>query len=153
VLNGITDTTGASEVPLDPTDSRKVYAVLWDHRRQLNKRSYSGIGSGAYRSVDGGNSWQRLDSLAPSAKDLGRIDIGVAPTSPSTVYATLSGYRAGSPTPHVFVSHNFGTTWQDPSRNLPSAPVNDLIIARTGLYVSTDQGVFVSFAGRTPGSA
>src|SRR2546429_54280 len=45
VLNGITDTTGASEVMFDPTNSNRMFAVLWDHRRQPNKRSYSGVGS------------------------------------------------------------------------------------------------------------
>src|SRR5262249_9343277 len=72
------------------------------------------------------------------------------PADPGTVYATLSAYRAGSFTPHVLVSHNFGSTWRDLSGNLPQAPVNDLIIARNHLlYVATDQGVFVTVAGLT----
>ncbi|HEV8555553.1 MAG TPA: glycosyl hydrolase [Actinophytocola sp.] len=112
VLNGITDTTGASEVMLDPTDSRRVYAVLWDHRRQPNKRSYSGVGSGVYRSVDGGTTWQRLDALVPSAEDLGRIGIGVAPSDPRRLYAIVGrGPTSTNTFSGFFTSADGGSTW------------------------------------------
>ena len=74
--------------------------------------------------------------------------VAVDPARASTVYVTLSGYRSGSNQPHVLVSRNFGASWTDLSGNLPQAPVNDIIVARFGLlYVATDQGVFVTFAG------
>jgi hypothetical protein len=57
---------------------------------------------------------------------------------------TLSGYRSGSAQPRVLMTRSGGSRWADISGNLPSAPVNDVVVGRTGLlYVATDQGVFV----------
>jgi photosystem II stability/assembly factor-like uncharacterized protein len=89
VLAGATDTTGATEVLFDPSNPQRMFAIMWDHRRQPNLRSYSGLGSGVYRSTDGGNTWQRLDSLVPPAADLGRIGVGIAPSDPSRMYAIV----------------------------------------------------------------
>ena len=52
--------------------------------------------------------------------------LAVDPTHATTVYVTLSGYRAGSFQPHILVSHNAGASWTDLSGNLPQAPVNDI---------------------------
>ncbi|MGH8883182.1 MAG: VPS10 domain-containing protein, partial [Stackebrandtia sp.] len=112
VLNGTTDTTGAIEVMFDPVDPQRIYAVMWDHRRQPDKRTYSGVGSGVYRSVDGGNSWQRLDSLVLPAEDLGRIGIGVAPSNPNRLYAILGRGEASTNTFGGFLtSTDGGDTW------------------------------------------
>jgi photosystem II stability/assembly factor-like uncharacterized protein len=112
VLNGTTDTTGAGEVMFDPTDPQRLYAVMWDHRRQPNKRTYSGVGSGVYKSSDGGTTWQRLDALAPVAADLGRIGIGVAPTDPNRLYAIIG---RGETSTNVFggflTSTDGGSSW------------------------------------------
>jgi photosystem II stability/assembly factor-like uncharacterized protein len=118
VLQGATDTTGASEVTFDPANPDRMYAVMWDHRRQPNKRSYSGVGSGVYRSTDGGNTWQRLDSLAPAAPDLGRMGIGVAPSNPNRLYAIIG---RGANSTNVFggfkVSNDAGNTWTEVPAN------------------------------------
>ena len=112
VLNGSNDTTGASEVMFDPKDPRRMFAVMWDHRRQPNKRSYSGVGSGLYRSTDGGSTWQRLDGLVPSAPDLGRIGVGVAPSDPSRVYAIVGrGETSTNEFGGFYSSADGGTTW------------------------------------------
>lgn len=112
VLTPATDTAGATEVMFDPRDPQRMYAVLWDHVRQPQRRSYSGLGSGVYRSTDGGSSWQRLDSLAPQADDLGRIGLGIAPSDSDRLYAvvgrgTLSVNRFGG----FFASTDGGDSW------------------------------------------
>ncbi|MFL6142827.1 MAG: WD40/YVTN/BNR-like repeat-containing protein [Labedaea sp.] len=112
VLAGGTDTTGATEVMFDPTNPRRLFAVMWDHRRQPNKRSYSGVGSGLYRSTDGGTTWQRLDGLVPAAEDLGRIGVGVGPTDPRRVYAIVGrGANSTNEFDGFFVSTDGGDTW------------------------------------------
>jgi len=119
VLAGSTDTTGASEVTLDPTNPGRVFAVLWDHRRQPNKRSYSGVGSGVYRSTDGGATWQRLNGLVPAATDLGRIGIGVAPSDPRRVYAIVGRGESSTNTfDGFYASTDGGSTWS----RLPDDP-------------------------------
>lgn len=85
-----TEFTGATDVQLDPNDPRRVYAVLWDHRRVPNQRTYGGVGSGVYRSTDGGRAWQRLGGGLPAAgPGVGRIGIGVAASEPGRLYAIV----------------------------------------------------------------
>ncbi len=89
VLAGDNDTTGASDVHLDPLNPDRVYAVLWDHLREPALRRYGGPGSGIYRSLDGGDSWTRLaGGLPPASPNVGRIALGVAPSNPDRLYAT-----------------------------------------------------------------
>ncbi|WP_328767988.1 WD40/YVTN/BNR-like repeat-containing protein [Streptomyces sp. NBC_00286] len=72
----------------------------------------------------------------------------VDPKNPHRVWTTHSGYRSGSPLPHVYGSTDGGKHWRNLSGNLPAAPVNDLVVARGGsLYAATDQGVFTSITG------
>lgn len=112
VLAGANDTTGASEVMFDPADPRRLYAVMWDHLRQPQRRNYSGVGSGVYRSTDGGSTWQRLDSLAPAAADLGRIGIGAARTEPGRLYAVVNRGETSAQTFDAFLtSADGGDTW------------------------------------------
>jgi hypothetical protein len=71
--------------------------------------------------------------------------IAVSERDAATAYVTLSGYRSGSPQPHVLMTRSAGARWADISGNLPSAPVNDVVLGFAGLlYVATDQGVFIS---------
>ncbi len=112
VLAGANDFTGATEVMMDPTDSSRLYAVMWDHRREPNKRSYGGVGSGVYRSTDGGDTWQRLDSLVPAGPDVGRIGLGLAPSNPNRLYAMLSdGGGSSGVFGGFFRSDNGGDSW------------------------------------------
>lgn len=109
VLAGANEFTGATEVMFDPANRDRMYAVLWDHRRVPEKRSYGGVGSGVYRSTDGGSSWQRLDSLVAPGPAVGRIGIGVAP---GKLYAILSKGSGGSGSFDGFLtSADGGDSW------------------------------------------
>jgi photosystem II stability/assembly factor-like uncharacterized protein len=99
VLKGLNDKTGAVDVALDPKDSSTVYATTWERLREPDRRLYTGPGSGAFKSKDGGKSWTRIGgpSLA-SSPTLGRLGIAVAPSDPDRVYITASteaGLTAG----------------------------------------------------------
>jgi hypothetical protein len=103
VLAPATPAAGALDIQLDPTDPRRIFASMWDRRRVPNLRTYGGVGSGLYRSTDGGTTWQRLQnvtSLAPGdtvglgpAPTLARIGIGVAADIPGRVYVITSTYQ------------------------------------------------------------
>ncbi|MFI1170891.1 WD40/YVTN/BNR-like repeat-containing protein [Streptomyces melanogenes] len=80
--------TGAVDVQRDPVHPDRVYAVLWDHRREPDKRTYGGTGSGVYRSDDGGAHWRRLGGGLPTA-DSGRIGLGIATSEPGRLYAMV----------------------------------------------------------------
>ncbi|HEY3004737.1 MAG TPA: hypothetical protein VGJ44_20485, partial [Kribbellaceae bacterium] len=112
VLAGANEFTGATEVMLDPRDGNRMYAVLWDHRRKPNLRQYGGVGSGVFRSTDGGTTWQRLDSLVASGPAVGRIGLGLAPGQPDRLYAILSRGSTGAGAFDGFYrSDDGGDTW------------------------------------------
>jgi photosystem II stability/assembly factor-like uncharacterized protein len=49
----------------------------------------------------------------------------------------------------VLKTSDGGTTWTSIAGNLPQAPVNDIVIVGTTLYVASDVGVFRSTNGGT----
>ena len=53
--------TGASDVALDPSNPRVVYAGMWQARRRPWELVSGGPGSGLYVSRDGGDTWKRLE--------------------------------------------------------------------------------------------
>jgi photosystem II stability/assembly factor-like uncharacterized protein len=54
------DTTGSTDLAVDPSDSDHLIATMWDHIRKPDARIYTGIGSGIWETHDGGATWQRL---------------------------------------------------------------------------------------------
>ena len=110
VLEGDNETTGAADVAIDPTDSRKVFATMWDHQRDPGQKRYNGVGSGVYRSTDGGKTWARVGTgvLGPNP-GLGRLGVAIDPQAPNNVYAIASGYVGGNA--GFFKSVDGGTTW------------------------------------------
>jgi photosystem II stability/assembly factor-like uncharacterized protein len=90
VLAGDNSTTGAVDLAIDPTNPNRVFAAMWDHLREPDLRTYGGVGSGVYRSIDGGATWQRLtNGLPASSANIGRIGVAVAASNPQRVFAIV----------------------------------------------------------------
>ena len=84
VLAGDNDTTGAVDLAIDPSNPNRVFAAMWDHLREPDLRTYGGVGSGVYRSTDGGSTWQRLtNGLPASSATIGRIGIALGCVKPA----------------------------------------------------------------------
>jgi len=103
------DVTGAIDVAMDPSNHDVLYASMW----QID----TGPKSGLYRTTDGGKTWVRLTSGLP-AGPIGRSNIAIAPSRPSTVYAFLDNHTAfpgGRDRPYVggevYRSDDRGDTW------------------------------------------
>jgi photosystem II stability/assembly factor-like uncharacterized protein len=84
------ENVGAVEVVIDPTDSRVVYAGLWNTRRPpwFTYAPTNGPGGGIHKSTDGGTTWQQLTAGLPAA-GIGRTGIAVATSNPRRVYAVV----------------------------------------------------------------
>ena len=86
VLTPPNASTGAIDVAIHPTNPQIVFASLWDHRRTNGRRIYGGVGSGLFRSTDGGDTWTRLENIVPTP--------GYTPTPPAL--ATYDADPVGS---------------------------------------------------------
>lgn len=84
----VDETTGASDVVMDPNDPNTLYASLWEFRRTPWSFASGGENSGLYKSTDGGKSWNKIHKGFPKGK-LGRIAVAVAPSDPKILYAVL----------------------------------------------------------------
>src|SRR5207248_6477779 len=93
ILTGPNLSTGCSTVAMDPKNPDVLFAGLWDFRRKgWTFRSGgdgpdAGSGSGLYRSADGGATWTELSSAGLPPKPWGRVEVAVAPSNASVVYA------------------------------------------------------------------
>lgn len=92
---------------------------------------------------DGGSSWTNISAGLP---DQYITSIATVPSSDMTAYVTVSGFKSLDYTPHVFKTVDGGQTWNDISSNLPSIPVNDIIVypSQNILFVATDLYVWYS---------
>src|SRR5207237_713783 len=102
--------TGAADVVIDPANPQIVYASLWEARQApWENGEFSGPGSGLYKSADGGATWRKLEKGLPDFEHdkLGRIGIGIAPSMPSRVFATVQTGQEGRP----YRSDNGDESW------------------------------------------
>jgi len=104
----VSDSTGGIDLSINPNNPAIIYASLWERVRRADYRKYGGSSCGIYRSLDGGDSWEKLTNGLPQ-DDIGRIGVAVAPSDPSIVYAVAadeSGDFKG-----FYVSEDNGDNW------------------------------------------
>ena len=105
---------------------------------------YTGSDDGVVSvTFDGGTTWNNISDGLPNRYV---TSIAISPSNDLVAYATFSGFTALDYTPHVFKTEDGGQTWTDISSNLPSIPVNDIIINSNEriLFLATDMGVWYS---------
>jgi photosystem II stability/assembly factor-like uncharacterized protein len=107
----VDERTGASDLSLDVTNPRVLYAAFWDHARLPWVMRSGGLGSGLYKSTDGGDTWKKLSEGLPKGV-LGKIKVAASPARAGRVYAIVEADEGG-----VFRSEDFGETWQRTSED------------------------------------
>lgn len=105
VLKGQNPTSGASDLSMDPTNPRILYAAFWDHQRQPWYVRSGGAGSGIWKSTDGGDSWTRLTNGLPSL--MGKVGVAVSPANPDRVFAIVEAENGG-----LYRSDDAGRSWR-----------------------------------------
>ena len=94
-------------------------------------------------SQDQGETWKNVTNNLPK-RWVTRV---VAhPSLPGVAYVTLSGFRYGSASSHIYRTTDYGETWTGIDGDLPDIPVNDLVVDPNtqDLYIATDIGVYWS---------
>lgn len=88
----IDNKTGCADIILDPKNPTTVYASMWEFRRKPWAFSSGGPGSGLYKSIDGGRSWNRIDKDFAEG-ELGRICLAISPSDPNIIYAVAESKK------------------------------------------------------------
>jgi photosystem II stability/assembly factor-like uncharacterized protein len=104
----VNDSTGCVDLAIHPLNPDTVFAVSWQRIRRPNRRQYGGPGCGIWRSTDGGDTWNKLNTGLP-ASNLGRIGITISPSNPNTLYALYADETGNFK--GVYKSVNHGDTW------------------------------------------
>ena len=86
--------TGVADLVMDPTNPNKLFAAMWEHKRDPWFFKSGGAGSGLYMTHDGGESWKKITEKEGFPKgDLGRIGVAIAPGEPDVVYALVESKK------------------------------------------------------------
>lgn len=101
----INETTGPSELAMDPTNPRILYAALWDHQRKPWEVRSGGPGSGIHKSTDGGTTWRRVMTGMPDT--VGKIGVDVS-ANPDRLYAVVEADPKGG----LYRSDDGAKSWQ-----------------------------------------
>jgi len=104
----VDDKTGASELSMDATNPRIMYAAMWEHGRRPWTVISGGPGSGLYKSTDSGETWEKMKEGLP--EEMGKMAIAVSPSNPEKVYALIESdsYKDER---GLYASNNAGKTW------------------------------------------
>ena len=90
---------------------------------------------------NGGNTWENITNGLP---DRYITSIAISHNDDQIAYITFSGFSVLDYTPHIFKTEDGGQNWSDISSNLPSIPVNDIILFTNSIFVATDLNVWYS---------
>jgi photosystem II stability/assembly factor-like uncharacterized protein len=146
--------TSCSDIAADPGNSNILYVGMYTYRRWAWHLESGGVNTAVYRSVNGGESWERLsgkdrDRGLPKT-DMDRIGIAVAASDPSIVYVISETKDEGE----LWRSDDAGDHWRvvnrDPNINFrpfyyadirvdPQNP-NRVFSLSGSLYLSEDGG-------------
>ena len=105
----VNDSTGCSDLALDPKNPGTLFAGLWQVEIHTWDLHSGGRGSGVYVTHDGGDHWTKVagHGFPSDTATLGKVSVGVAPSDPDRVYALV---QAGDPA--LYRSEDGGTSWR-----------------------------------------
>ena len=81
--------TGAYDMVMDPANPRKIFATMWDIDLKTWKRDSGGPGSGLHLTMDGGDTWTRLEGNGLPTGTLGKIAVCMSASDSDRVYALI----------------------------------------------------------------
>ncbi len=101
----IDEDTGITDLAMDPVSPGTLYAAAYQRRRTAFGFNGGGLGSGIYKTTDGGSTWLRLTNDLPEGVT-GRIGLDIYRADPRIVYAIVQHTDGG-----VFRSEDRGQSW------------------------------------------
>jgi photosystem II stability/assembly factor-like uncharacterized protein len=109
----VDENTGCSELAMDPSNPRTLYAGMWQVEIRTWGRESGGPGSGLFTSTDGGATWTRLRGRGLPTREVGKVKVAFAPSNPDRVYALI---ETGDGVPLRGRDTDRGQVWRSDSR-------------------------------------
>jgi photosystem II stability/assembly factor-like uncharacterized protein len=98
--------TGCSDIAMDPTNPREMYAGMYTFRRKPYRFDSGGGETALYKTTDGGDTWTKLTNGLPKGA-MDRPGIAIAESSPNIVYLISETKNEGT----LFRSEDRGASW------------------------------------------
>lgn len=103
----INEWTGVTDLVIDPRNPDVLYAATWQRHRNIAAYMGGGPGTALYKSTDGGDTWNKLETGLPKG-DMGKIGLAISPMQPDVLYAAIELKRR---TGAVYRSTDQGGSW------------------------------------------
>ncbi len=150
-VNFINEDTGFTDLVMDASDSKTLYAASYQRRRTSFGFNGGGTGSGVWKTTDAGKTWKKIEGNGFPVGLLGRIGIDVARSNPNILYAqvevgtsqgtggedpVIGGQATPSPSPSPSASPS-PTTGPSPAASPTPTPLDS---KKAGVWRSDDKG-------------
>lgn len=145
----IDEDTGCSDIDMDLSNPRILYAGMWTHRRRPWRFDSGSTETALYKTTDGGATWEKKTEGLPKGP-MDRIGVAVAQSRTNIVYLVTEAADEGT----LFRSEDWGESWkmvhEDARINFRPFYYSDIRVDPTNpevvyslsgrLYKSTDGG-------------
>ncbi|MEN0048476.1 MAG: sialidase, partial [Bacteroidota bacterium] len=117
----VDENTGASDLVIDPHNPRILFAGMWHLELRPWTRTSGGPGGGIYRSLDGGETWKKLEKNGLPEGNVGKIALAMTAAQAERIYALV---ETGDGIPLNGKSTNTGELWRSDDRGQSFQLVN-----------------------------
>jgi photosystem II stability/assembly factor-like uncharacterized protein len=130
----VDDDTGATELVMDPSNNKVLYAATYQRRRAQWGMNGGGAGSGIWKSMDAGETWSRIENGIPAGPK-GRIGMDVYRANPKVLYARIEHATESG----VYRTDDGGANW----RKLSSVNPRPMYFSQIRVDPQTDSRIYV----------
>ena len=110
----IDEWTGVTDIIIDPRNPDILYCASWQRHRNVASYIGGGPGTSIYKSIDGGENWNKINKGLPSS-NMGKIGLAISPMNPDIIYAAVETERRKGA---VYRSANSGGSWEKMSETV-----------------------------------
>ncbi len=130
----VNDSTGASDLVMDPNNPRILFAGMWQLQINTWGRVSGGAGSGIWTSRDGGTTWKRITGNGLPTTQIGKIGLAMSKANSNRVYGLI---EAGDGVPATNIKETTrGRLWRsdDGGANWAVVSYDQQVAGRTHYY-------------------
>ena len=110
----VDEDTGATELVMDPLNTKTLYTATYQRRRQQWGMNGGGSGSHIWKTTDAGQTWTKLETGVPAGPK-GRIGLDIYRRNPNVLYARIEHPGESG----VYRSDDAGGSWRKMSDTNP----------------------------------